>query len=92
MNRLIIVVAAVAATMALTLAPASAQEDLDCGDPGTYPDMPVEPGDPHDLDADDDGIGCEANGGDGGGAPAPAPEPAPAEPADPQVRQPTYTG
>jgi hypothetical protein len=52
--------------------------DLDCGDPGTSPGMPVPADDPHDLDADDDGIGCEA---------------APTAPAAaPIVAQPTYTG
>jgi hypothetical protein len=36
-----------------------AQTDLDCGDPGTSPNMPVAGDDEHNLDADDDGIGCE---------------------------------
>jgi hypothetical protein len=64
-------------------APAPAQADLDCGDPGTSHNMRVGPGDPHGLDADDDGIGCE----DGSVF-----EPAPAAPAEPQVREPAYTG
>lgn len=62
---------------------APVQADLDCGDPGTSHDMPVGPDDPHGLDADDDGIGCE----DGSVF-----DPAPAAPAEPQVREPTYTG
>jgi len=37
----------------------STPEDLNCGDPGTHPNMDVPPGDPHGLDTDDDGTGCE---------------------------------
>jgi LPXTG-motif cell wall-anchored protein len=50
-----------AAALALTFMspPASADDDLDCGDPGTTPNMSVPADDPHDLDDDDDGIGCE---------------------------------
>lgn len=33
--------------------------DLDCGDEGTFHNMPVTPDDPHGLDADGDGLGCE---------------------------------
>ena len=33
--------------------------DLDCGSPGGGMNVPVQPGDPHGLDADGDGIGCE---------------------------------
>jgi hypothetical protein len=93
MRKWMALVAAMAAALAVTAAvnlPASAQEggDLDCGDPGTSHNMPVDPAnDPHGLDADDDGIGCEdpaAFGGDsggGGGDEAPAAEPVEGEPS-----------
>lgn len=78
-------VVAVVALMAGTTA--GAQEgDLDCGDPGTSPNMPVDPGDPHRLDDDGDGIGCEETGapGDGSGTGA--------APAEPVVAEPQFTG
>ena len=68
--------AAITTALLIGVAPAGAQ-DLDCGDPGTSPNMSVEPGDPHGLDRDGDGIGCEEEGG-GSPSPAPATEPAPA--------------
>jgi hypothetical protein len=83
------VVAAAAATFLIGAAPAGAT-DLNCGDPGTFPNMPVEPGDPHGLDRDGNGIGCEDDSAGGPtvteppvtappvtepAAPAPAPEP-----------------
>lgn len=42
-------------------APHQANEfvDLDCGDPGTFHNIPVTPDDPHGLDSDGDGLGCE---------------------------------
>lgn len=50
----------VAALATLAMAgPAGATDDLNCGDPGTYLNMPVGPDDPHNLDSNDDGIGCE---------------------------------
>ena len=64
-------------------APAAA--GLDCGDPGTFHNMPVPPDDPNGLDADDDGIGCE-DGSVFGDAPPPAP------PAVAQPGEPTFTG
>jgi LPXTG-motif cell wall-anchored protein len=56
------------ATLLVGLAtPASAQEDLNCGDPGVGVSFPVDPNnDPNDFDRDGDGIGCES---DEGGAP-----------------------
>lgn len=100
------VVAGVLAAAVLAVgAPASAQEgDLDCGDPGTFHNMPIEIGnDPHGLDADHDGIGCEdpTAFGDGGvptdttalAADAPAADDGgTAEPATPVQRQPSFTG
>ena len=86
------------------VAPALAQEDdLNCGDPGTFHNMPIEIGnDPHGLDADNDGMGCEDPSVFGEPAPSePAPtEPAPSEPAtdataapvEPVVRRPSFTG
>jgi hypothetical protein len=99
------VVAGVLAAAVLAVgAPALAQEgDLDCGDPGTFHNMPVEPGDPHGLDADGDGIGCEDPAAFGGGC-APTDTTAPpadalaaddgstAPPATPVERQPSFTG
>lgn len=89
-----------ALTAAALVAPALGQEggDLDCGDPGTFHNMPIEPGnDPHGLDADGDGIGCEDPAAFGGAAPEPAPEPEPeaepeSTPAAPVRGQPTFTG
>ncbi len=95
------VVAGVLAVAVLAVgAPALAQEgDLNCGDPGTFPNMPIEIGnDPHGLDADQDGIGCEdPTAFGGGGAPTDTPAPATddggtAEPATPVQRQPSFTG
>ena len=79
----------VALAVALVLAgPVVAQEgDLDCGDPGTSPNMPVGPDDPNDLDRDGDGIGCEDPPEFGEATEsdtAPAPEPV--------VAEPTFTG
>ena len=51
--------AATTATLLLGTSPAGAT-DLDCGDPGTFHNMPVPVGnDPHGLDSNGDGIGCE---------------------------------
>jgi hypothetical protein len=99
------VVAGVLAVAVLAVgAPALAQEgDLDCGDPGTFHNMPVEIGnDPHGLDADGDGIGCEDPAAFGGAAPTDTTAPladAPAAddggtapPATPVERQPSFTG
>lgn len=97
----ILVVAALsAALLAFTASTAGAQEgDLDCGDPGTSPNMSVPADDPHGLDRDGNGIGCEEDGG--GSTPAPAepeaPAPSddmtePAEPAEPVAEEPDYTG
>jgi hypothetical protein len=56
----ILMVAAIASASIGAASAAGAQEDdLNCGDPGTYHNMPVPPGDPDGLDSDDDGIGCE---------------------------------
>jgi hypothetical protein len=86
-----LLIAAVA--LGIGLAPVAAQDggDLDCGDPGTSPNMPVDPNnDPHGLDDDDDGVGCEDPNAFGGGtAPAPAGE---SEPATPVEAEPTFTG
>lgn len=50
----------------LLAGPATAQEDLDCGDPGVGVDIPLDPSnDPNDFDRDGDGIGCETSGADG---------------------------
>jgi hypothetical protein len=47
--------------------------DLDCGDPGTSHNMPIDPNnDPYRLDDDNDGIGCE-DGSVFGQPPAPQP-------------------
>lgn len=49
-----------AATLSLTVAPASATDDLNCGDEGTSHNMPIDPdNDPNNLDGNDDGVGCE---------------------------------
>jgi hypothetical protein len=88
------VVAAIAAVAVAFGAPALAQDgDLDCGDPGTSPNMAVGADDPNGLDADDDGIGCEdpAAFGDGGTAPA-GDDDGMAEPASPVDGEPTFTG
>jgi LPXTG-motif cell wall-anchored protein len=56
----ILAAAIVTAAACLSLAsPAAAGDDLNCGDPGTSPNMSVPPGDPDGLDADGDGIGCD---------------------------------
>lgn len=50
----------------LLAGPATAQEDLDCGDPGVGVNIPLDPNnDPNDFDRDGDGIGCETSGADG---------------------------
>jgi hypothetical protein len=88
------VVAAVAAVAVAFGTPALAQEgDLDCGDPGTSPNMTVGAEDPNGLDADNDGIGCEepADFGDGGTAPA-GDDGGTVEPATPVEEEPTFTG
>jgi hypothetical protein len=85
------VTAAVAVSLVLGLltVPAGAAGDdddvLNCGDPGTSPNMPIDPAnDPNNLDHDDDGIGCED---DDDGDDAPAAQPAPAVEG-----QPDFTG
>jgi hypothetical protein len=92
-------IVAAAAALSLATAPAWAQTgDLDCGDPGTYLNMPVPPDDPNDLDRDGDGIGCDNPddfGPDGQpvvDAPAEPEAPAPAPPAPAVVEEPDYTG
>ena len=97
------ILAVAATTAALLFAPsqAAATDDLNCGDPGTWHNMPVPVGnDPHQLDSNDDGIGCEDGsvfGPDGQpvGAttttappppPAPGPQPEP-EPVAPQPEE-----
>lgn len=85
-------VAALVATAAV-IVPAAAQEggDLDCGDPGTSHNMPIDPADdPHGLDADGDGIGCEDPAPFGGTTEPAADDPA--EPAAPVRRAPSFTG
>jgi hypothetical protein len=70
-------------------APALAQEDtLNCGDAGTFHNMPVEPDDPHGLDGPPGptttgipGIGCEDESVFGDPAPETPSEPEPTEPA-----------
>jgi hypothetical protein len=90
---LAVVVAAVAAVAVAFGAPALAQEgDLDCGDPGTSPNMAVEAGDPHGLDADDDGIGCEDPAAFGDGTAPAADDDGMVEPATPVEEEPTFTG
>jgi len=85
---------AAVASLALAASPAWAQAgDLDCGDPGTFHNMPVGPDDPHRLDSNGDGIGCEdasAFGPDGQPVgtpvatdPPPVTEPAAPAPTDP---------
>jgi LPXTG-motif cell wall-anchored protein len=50
----------------LLAGPATAQEDLNCGDPGVGVNIPLDPNnDPNDFDRDGDGIGCEISGADG---------------------------
>lgn len=93
----ILMVAAIS-TLFIGVSPIGAQDELNCGDPGTSHNMPVGPDDPHGLDGNNNGIGCE----DPNDFPAPAPAPAPADdpepapdpaaPAEPQVREPDYTG
>lgn len=52
------IVAAVALFLAIPAA--AGGDDLNCGDPGTSHNMPIDPNnDPHNLDGDDDGVGCE---------------------------------
>jgi hypothetical protein len=66
--------------------PAAPAADLDCGDPGTSHNMPVDPNnDPNRLDADNDGLGCEDPGAFGDAPPA-------AAPAVPQPGEPDFTG
>jgi hypothetical protein len=104
-TRTAVATAVIAATLAGVVAlavPALAHEgDLDCGDPGTFHNMPVQIGnDPHGLDANQDGIGCEDPAAFGGEAPSTPAEPAPSEPASeptadpatPVRRAPTFTG
>jgi hypothetical protein len=90
------IVASVAIVAGLAVAiPATAQEgDLDCGDPGTSHNMPVEIGnDPHGLDDDQDGIGCEdPSAFDGGTEAPPADTGGSAEPAEPVEEEPDFTG
>ena len=50
--------AAITTALLAGISPAGA-EDLDCGDPGTSPNMSVGPDDPNGLDRDHDGVGCE---------------------------------
>jgi hypothetical protein len=94
----VLMAAALSAVVVIGASPSGAQEDLDCGDPGTFHNMPVDPNnDPNRLDADGNGIGCEDEsvfGGDAEPAPSPepAPAPAPAAPAEPVVEAPTFTG
>jgi hypothetical protein len=93
----ILMVTAISAVLMIGVSPTGAQADLDCGDPGTSLNMPVDPNnDPHELDANDDGVGCEDpaafDGGGGTPTPAPGPAPMPADPAEPQVREPDFTG
>jgi hypothetical protein len=90
------IVASVAIVAGLAVAiPATAQEgDLNCGDPGTFHNMPVDPNnDPNNLDADDDGIGCEdPSVFDGGTEAPPADTGGTAEPAEPVEEDPDFTG
>ena len=86
--RLAIAAAVAAAGSLFLVGPLAAQEDLDCGDPGTSTDMPVPADDPHDLDRDGDGLGCDADEGGGGTPYAPAPAP----PAEAVQGEPTFTG
>lgn len=67
-----------AAASLLMITPAAAQTgDVDCGDPGTSPNMPIDPNnDPNGLDADHDGIGCEDDSAPPAATPAPAEIPA----------------
>jgi hypothetical protein len=98
----VLMAAALSALLIIGVSPSGAQADLDCGDPGTSHNMPIDPNnDPNGLDADNDGIGCEdASVFDGEPAPstdpappAPAPEPADtAAPAVPQPGEPDFTG
>jgi len=88
--------AAIAASVAIVAGlavaiPATAQEgDLNCGDPGTFHNMPVDPAnDPNNLDADDDGIGCEDAAAFGGAAPE---APAEAPTAEAVEAAPDFTG
>jgi hypothetical protein len=87
----LLMAAALSVGMLIGPSPSGAQADLDCGDPGTSPNMPVDPNnDPHRLDDDDDGIGCEDPSASGG---EPAPDaPAEAPAAAPLPAEPTFTG
>ncbi|HEY8578203.1 MAG TPA: excalibur calcium-binding domain-containing protein [Devosia sp.] len=58
-------VAAVALLLMATIAAASAQGDMDCGDFGSWEEAQAffeasGPGDPHGLDRDNGGIACES--------------------------------
>ena len=78
--------AAALSAMLIGASPSGAQTDLDCGDPGTSHNMPVDPNnDPNGLDADHDGIGCEDGSVFGETPPA-------AAPAEPVVEAPDFTG
>lgn len=95
---------AVAATAALLVGSqtAGATDDLDCGDPGTSPNMSIDPNnDPHRLDDNNNGIGCEdpsvfepePSDPEPSAPPTPEPQaPSVASPAQPVERQPSYTG
>jgi hypothetical protein len=98
----VLTAAALSALLMIGTSPSGAQADLDCGDPGTSHNMPIDPNnDPNGLDADNNGIGCE-DASVFGDAPAPSTDPAPpapepepsdtAAPAVPQPGEPTFTG
>jgi hypothetical protein len=84
----------IATALGAGLGPAAAQDggDLNCGDPGTSHNMPVDPNnDPNNLDANNDGIGCEDASvfGGAGGVTSPSGQTTPAAPVE---AQPTFTG
>ena len=90
----VLMAAAISVVVLIGASPSGAQADLDCGDPGTFHNMPVDPNnDPNGLDADGNGIGCE-DGSVFGDEPTPptSPPPAQASPAMPQPAEPTFTG
>lgn len=72
-------------------APASAQQDRDCGDFAFQEDaqavLEQDPSDPNGLDADNDGVACENLPSRGNGSPTP--EPAPNNPPGPSAPTPT---